>query len=76
VSRPQDARQYEVVRSSRPSRDAAGEVAEFDRRVPHWFGSAGDGPAEVLGLPIRERKRIHVRAAPRWRAADRPSGEP
>ena len=25
-----------------------GEAAEFDTRVPHWFGSRGDGPAEVL----------------------------
>jgi hypothetical protein len=23
-----------------------GEVAEFDTRMPHWFGTAGDGPAE------------------------------
>ena len=27
-----------------------GEAAEFDTRVPHWFGSAGDGPAEVLSI--------------------------
>lgn len=27
-----------------------GEVVDFDTRVPHWFGSAGDGPAEVLSL--------------------------
>jgi hypothetical protein len=27
-----------------------GEVAEFDTRVPHWFGSYGDQPAEVLSL--------------------------
>ena len=27
-----------------------GEVAEFDTRVPHWFGSTGEHPAEVLSL--------------------------
>ncbi len=27
-----------------------GEAAEFDTRVPHWFGSTGDGPAEVLSI--------------------------
>src|SRR5690606_175078 len=25
-----------------------GEVVEFDTRVPHWFGSSGDGPVELL----------------------------
>ncbi|GAA1953778.1 XRE family transcriptional regulator [Nocardioides panacihumi] len=27
-----------------------GEAAEFDTRLPHWFGSTGDGPAEVLSI--------------------------
>ena len=27
----------------------AGEAAEFDR-VPHWFGSTGDQPAEILSM--------------------------
>lgn len=22
----------------------AGEIAEFDTRLPHWFGSTGDAP--------------------------------
>ena len=26
-----------------------GEVAEFDTRVPHWFGSTGDGPVRAVG---------------------------
>ncbi|MBE1564082.1 helix-turn-helix domain-containing protein [Nonomuraea africana] len=43
----------------------AGEVAEFDTRLPHWFGSAGDGPAEVLSLFGRQGERMHVRAKPR-----------
>jgi mannose-6-phosphate isomerase-like protein (cupin superfamily) len=40
-----------------------GEVAEFDTRVPHWFGSTGDEPAEVLSLFGRQGERMHVRAS-------------
>ena len=43
----------------------AGEVAEFDTRTPHWFGSAGPEPAEVLTLFGPQGERIHVRAGPR-----------
>jgi quercetin dioxygenase-like cupin family protein len=43
----------------------AGEVAEFDTRLPHWFGSAGDQPVEILSLLGKQGERIHVRAAPR-----------
>jgi len=25
-----------------------GEVAAFDAKVPHWFGSTGDAPGEIL----------------------------
>jgi transcriptional regulator with XRE-family HTH domain len=46
----------------------AGEVAEFDTQVPHWFGAAGDRPVEILSILGREGDRIHVRAAPRRRA--------
>jgi mannose-6-phosphate isomerase-like protein (cupin superfamily) len=28
----------------------AGEAGEFDTRVPHWFGSTGDQPAEILSM--------------------------
>ena len=41
-----------------------GEVAEFDTRVPHWFGSAGKGPAEVLSLFGPQGERIHTRPQP------------
>jgi transcriptional regulator with XRE-family HTH domain len=41
-----------------------GEVAEFDTQVPHWFGSTGDQPAEVLSLFGRHGERMHVRAKP------------
>jgi transcriptional regulator with XRE-family HTH domain len=42
----------------------AGEAAEFDTRVPHWFGSAGPGAAEVLVLFGPQGERMHVRARP------------
>jgi transcriptional regulator with XRE-family HTH domain len=42
-----------------------GEVAEFDTRLPHWFGPADDQPVEILSLLGPQGERIHVRAAPR-----------
>ena len=45
-----------------------GEAAEFDTRVPHWFGSAGAEPAELLTLFGPQGERIHVRARPRARS--------
>jgi transcriptional regulator with XRE-family HTH domain len=42
-----------------------GEVAEFDTRMPHWFGPAGDEPVEILSVHGTHGKRMHVRAAPR-----------
>ena len=42
-----------------------GEVAEFDTRMPHWFGSTGDEGAEVLSVFGPQGERMHVRAAPR-----------
>ncbi|MEV2211937.1 XRE family transcriptional regulator [Streptomyces sp. NPDC050997] len=43
----------------------AGEVVEFDTRVPHWFGAAGEGPAEFLTLFGPQGERMHVRARPK-----------
>ncbi|EPD62312.1 MULTISPECIES: helix-turn-helix domain-containing protein [Streptomyces] len=43
----------------------AGEAAEFDTRVPHWFGSTGEGPVEFLSLFGPQGERMHVRARPR-----------
>ncbi|SEF56225.1 Transcriptional regulator, contains XRE-family HTH domain [Nonomuraea solani] len=37
-----------------------GEAAEFDTQVPHWFGSTGEGAAEVLSIFGRPGERIHV----------------
>ncbi|AEW99184.1 helix-turn-helix domain-containing protein [Streptantibioticus cattleyicolor] len=45
----------------------AGEVAEFDTRVPHWFGTADRTPVEVLSLFGPQGERMHVRAKPRSR---------
>jgi len=39
-----------------------GEAAEFDTQVPHWFGSTGEGSAEVLSIFGRPGERMMVRA--------------
>jgi transcriptional regulator with XRE-family HTH domain len=39
-----------------------GEAAEFDTQLPHWFGSTGEGAAEVLSIFGRPGERMHVRA--------------
>ena len=44
-----------------------GEVVEFDTHVPHWFGSTGTGPVEVLILFGPQGERMHVRARSRAR---------
>jgi transcriptional regulator with XRE-family HTH domain len=41
-----------------------GEVAEFDTRLPHWFGPTGDEPVEILSIHGSHGQRMHVRAAP------------
>ena len=42
-----------------------GEAAEFDTRVPHWFGATGTEPVEFLSLFGKQGERAHLRAAPR-----------
>jgi transcriptional regulator with XRE-family HTH domain len=44
---------------------APGEAAEFDTRVPHWFGSTGTGTAEVLSVFGPQGERMHTTAKPR-----------
>jgi transcriptional regulator with XRE-family HTH domain len=44
---------------------APGEAAEFDTRVPHWFGAADAEPVEFLSLFGRQGERAHLRARPR-----------
>ncbi len=41
-----------------------GEVIEFDTDVPHWFGSTGDEPAEILSIFGRPGERMKVRTTP------------
>jgi transcriptional regulator with XRE-family HTH domain len=43
----------------------AGEVAEFDTRIPHWFGNPGPAPVETLSLFGPQGERLHVRARSR-----------
>jgi transcriptional regulator with XRE-family HTH domain len=52
----------------------AGEAAEFDTRLPHWFGSTGGGPAEVLSIFGRPGEQLQLRAA--LAQADRGPDEP
>lgn len=37
-----------------------GEVAEFDTRIPHWFGSDGQHDAELLSIFGAQGERIHT----------------
>jgi hypothetical protein len=59
-----------AVRANAPGPDrhdlvlGAGEAAEFDTRLPHWFGSTGNGAVEILSLFGRQGERMHVRANP------------
>ncbi len=46
---------------------AAGEVVEFDTRVPHAFANPFPEPAEVLTLFGPQGERMHVRARPKAR---------
>jgi transcriptional regulator with XRE-family HTH domain len=43
----------------------AGEVAEFDTRIPHWLGNPGPDPTEILALFGPQGERMHVRIRPR-----------
>jgi transcriptional regulator with XRE-family HTH domain len=42
-----------------------GEAAEFDTRVPHWFGAADGEPVEFLSLFGSQGERAHLRARPK-----------
>ena len=53
-----------------------GEIAEFDTRVPHWFGSTGSQPAEILSLFGHHGERMHVRAKSRRSEAAQSSSLP
>jgi DNA-binding XRE family transcriptional regulator len=51
---------------------SAGEAAEFDTRLPHWFGSADTTPVEVLSLFGPQGERLHLRARSARRGDARP----
>ncbi|WP_432972105.1 helix-turn-helix domain-containing protein [Dactylosporangium sp. CA-233914] len=42
----------------------SGEAAEFDTRVPHWFGNPTDHATEVLSIFGPQGERVHLRARP------------
>ena len=42
-----------------------GEAAEVDTRRPHWLGSTGEGPVEILVLFGKQGERLHLRTRPR-----------
>lgn len=50
-----------------------GEAAEFDTRVPHWFGAAGAEPVEFLSMFGKQGERTHLRAHPKTK---HPPGRP
>jgi transcriptional regulator with XRE-family HTH domain len=41
-----------------------GEVAEFDTQIPHWFGSTGEEPTEILSIFGRPGEHMTVRTPP------------
>ncbi|MFG2115955.1 helix-turn-helix domain-containing protein [Streptomyces sp. NPDC048718] len=54
-----------------------GEAAEFDTRVPHWFGPVGERSVEFLSLFGPQGERMHVRARPKRQSGPSgPSGPP
>ena len=42
-----------------------GEAAEFDTRIPHWFGAADDQSVEFISLFGKQGERAHLRARPK-----------
>lgn len=52
-----------------------GQAAEFDTRTPHWFGSTGEAPVELLSLLGVQGQRIHLSGLSVAPAAE-PGGNP
>jgi transcriptional regulator with XRE-family HTH domain len=42
----------------------AGDVAEFDTLIPHWFGSTGEKPSEILSIFERPGEHMNLRTTP------------
>lgn len=51
-----------------------GEAAEFDTRVPHWFGAADAEAVEFLSLFGKQGERAHLRASPKTKSSPRRPG--
>ena len=51
-----------------------GEVAAFDTTIPHWFGSTGEEPAEILSIFGRPGERMTLRATSPGIPAQPPPG--
>ncbi|MGW4946214.1 helix-turn-helix domain-containing protein [Actinoplanes sp. NPDC004185] len=49
-----------LLLGNRRLRLGPGEAAEFDTGVPHWIGSAGESPAELLTLIGIQGERVHL----------------
>ena len=49
-----------LIRGDEESVLGPGEVAEFSTEVPHWFGSTGDEPAEILSIFGRPGERMNA----------------
>jgi len=47
-----------------------GEAAEFDTRVPHWFGPAAGEAVELLSLFGKQGQRAHTRVRPKRSTAE------
>lgn len=50
---------------SHPDQDlvlVAGQVAELDTHLPHWFGNADAQPVEFLSILGPQGQRFHIRA--------------
>jgi transcriptional regulator with XRE-family HTH domain len=56
--------QVRLILGDRDSLLGPGDVASFDTTVPHWFGSTGDAPAEILSIFGRPGERMHIRVEP------------
>jgi len=52
--------QMRLILADRDWLVGAGEVVDFDTRVPHWFGSAGAQPAEILSMFGPQGERVHT----------------
>ncbi|MEV4140277.1 XRE family transcriptional regulator [Dactylosporangium sp. NPDC049742] len=53
-----------LVLGTQDLRLGPGEAAEFDTRTPHWIGSAGPHPAELLTMFGPQGERAHLSPRP------------